>query len=253
MPETQFELLAAQQGPEPPPESYVETALFLAGQSAMRLINAGTVDRALDFFEQVVKRDGPLKLYARQQEAILKAKMGQEKEAVDLYEIIFASAGCRSRIAAGGALRKSRKSARFGSRQSQGPGMRPESGERRPHVCPVGLSMPFDVSSALAKSRRSTRRGTTLKLLGRGGGRAQCSAGGRLAANFDLRRGSWSISGIIRRAFVQAARIFEGKGRVEGGDRDLRQNGQDGRPAHRRCAEDRAGTAVAAFYLGVAV
>ncbi len=70
--ETQFVTLAQ----EAPASDYAETALFLAGQSAMQSINPGAVDRALKLFDEVVKRDGPLKLYARQQQAIVQAKLG---------------------------------------------------------------------------------------------------------------------------------------------------------------------------------
>ncbi len=83
--ETQFTLLA-QEKPDGP---YAEAALFLAGQSATREINAGAVDRALALFDQVVKRDGPLKLYARQQQAIVQGKLGKESEAVVLYDAIL--------------------------------------------------------------------------------------------------------------------------------------------------------------------
>ena len=83
--ETQFTLLAQEQ----PAGPYAEAALFLAGQSAMREINAGAVDRALALFDQVVKRDGSLKLYARQQQAIVQSKLGKESEAVVLYDAIL--------------------------------------------------------------------------------------------------------------------------------------------------------------------
>ena len=83
--ETQFALLAQEQ----PAGPYAEAALFLAGQSAMREINTGAVDRALALFDQVVKRDGPLKLYARQQQAIVQSKLGKESEAVVLYDAIL--------------------------------------------------------------------------------------------------------------------------------------------------------------------
>ena len=85
--ETQFTLLAQEQ----PAGPYAEAALFLAGQSAMREINVGAVDRALALFDQVVKRDGPLKLHARQQQAIVQSKLGRESEAVLLYDAILAA------------------------------------------------------------------------------------------------------------------------------------------------------------------
>ena len=83
--ETQLTLLAQEQ----PAGPYAEAALFLAGQSAMREINVGAVDRALALFDQVVKRDGPLKLHARQQQAIVQSKLGKESEAVVLYDAIL--------------------------------------------------------------------------------------------------------------------------------------------------------------------
>ncbi len=83
--ETQFTLIVQEQ----PTGRYAEAALFLAGQSAMREINAGAVDRALSLFDQVVRYDGPLKLYARQQQAIVQSKLGKESEAVVLYDAIL--------------------------------------------------------------------------------------------------------------------------------------------------------------------
>ena len=85
--ETQFTLLAQEQAAGP----YAEAALFLAGQSAMRSINPGAVDRALALFDQVVKLDGTLKLHARQQQAIVQSKLGHESEAVLLYDAILAA------------------------------------------------------------------------------------------------------------------------------------------------------------------
>ena len=85
--ETQFTLLAR----ENPASPYSETALFLAGQAATRWIDAGAVDRALALFDEVVKRDGPLKLYARQQQAIVQGKLGKENEAVVIYDAILAA------------------------------------------------------------------------------------------------------------------------------------------------------------------
>jgi TolA-binding protein len=85
--ETQFATLAQ----ESPTSGYAETALFLAGQSAMQSINSGSVDRALKLFDDVVKRDGPLKLYARQQQAIVQSKLGKEGEAVTLYDAILSA------------------------------------------------------------------------------------------------------------------------------------------------------------------
>jgi outer membrane protein assembly factor BamD (BamD/ComL family) len=85
--ETQFATLAK----ENPTGPYAENALFLAGQSAMKTINTGALDRALELFDRVVKLDGPLKLYARQQQAIVQSQIGKEVEAIKLYDIILAA------------------------------------------------------------------------------------------------------------------------------------------------------------------
>lgn len=80
--QTQFELLAH----ELPNSPYAESALFLAGQSALKTMNT---DSALDLFQEVVNRNGPLKLYARQQQAILKSRLGSEQQAITLYDNIL--------------------------------------------------------------------------------------------------------------------------------------------------------------------
>lgn len=81
---TQFETLAA----ESPTNPLAETALFLAGQSAMRSMN---VDRALELFDRVAKLNGPMKLYARQEQAIAETQLGKTSEAVILYDDILRS------------------------------------------------------------------------------------------------------------------------------------------------------------------
>jgi tetratricopeptide (TPR) repeat protein len=85
--ETQFTLLAE----ENPNSPYAETALFLAGQAATKWLDTGAVDRALRLFDEVVKRDGPLKLYARQQQAIVQSKLGRESEAVTIDDAILSA------------------------------------------------------------------------------------------------------------------------------------------------------------------
>lgn len=98
--ETQFAMLAE----ESPDSQYAETALFLAGQSAMGLAqNPGALDRALVYFDRVVQRDGPLKLYARQEQAIAQRRMRRDDEAIILYDLILTaqpSAGPELRHAA---------------------------------------------------------------------------------------------------------------------------------------------------------
>jgi tetratricopeptide (TPR) repeat protein len=81
--QTQFELIAS----EAPTSPLAETALFLAGQSAMRSMNGA--DRALELFERVAKLNGPLKFYARQEQAIAKTQTGKASEAIILYDDIL--------------------------------------------------------------------------------------------------------------------------------------------------------------------
>ncbi len=76
---------------EKPDGAHAEAALFLAGQSAMKLISADAIDRALGYFDDVARRNGPLKLYARQEQAIIQNRLGHETEAIDLYDIILAA------------------------------------------------------------------------------------------------------------------------------------------------------------------
>jgi tetratricopeptide (TPR) repeat protein len=83
--ETQLATLAR----EDPEGGYAETALYLAGQAAMRSINEGGVDRALEYFGQVVKREGPLKLYAREQQALVQRQLDREEEAIKIYNRIL--------------------------------------------------------------------------------------------------------------------------------------------------------------------
>ena len=86
--ESQFAALA-----DAPAGPYTEAALFLAGESAMKLINPGSVDRAFNFFDRVVKLEGSLKLYARQEQAIMQSRLEHEDQAIELYGIILSTAG----------------------------------------------------------------------------------------------------------------------------------------------------------------
>jgi tetratricopeptide (TPR) repeat protein len=72
-----------------PASPYAETALFLAGQCAMRSLNQGDMDRGLRYFDQVVERNGALKFYAREQQALVYVHLNKENEAVALYEYIL--------------------------------------------------------------------------------------------------------------------------------------------------------------------
>jgi tetratricopeptide (TPR) repeat protein len=82
--QTQFETLAH----EIPGSPFAEAALYLAAQSALKTMNT---ERALELFEEVKKFNGPLKNYALQQQAILKSRLGSNKEAIILYDNILAA------------------------------------------------------------------------------------------------------------------------------------------------------------------
>lgn len=65
-------------------------ALYLAGQCASGLLNPGSVDRALGYWDKVAQANGALRWEARYQQAAVKSRLGDEKEAVVLYDLILA-------------------------------------------------------------------------------------------------------------------------------------------------------------------
>jgi tetratricopeptide (TPR) repeat protein len=85
--ETQFATLAEENAGS----AYTEAALYLAGESAMKLINPGAVNRSLKFFDRVVELDGAFKLYARQEQAIVQSRLEHEDQAIVLYDLILAA------------------------------------------------------------------------------------------------------------------------------------------------------------------
>ena len=83
--ETQFATLLAQQ----PEGALAETAGYLAGQCAANLLNPGSVDRALTYWDEVARRTGPLRWRARYQQASVKCRLEQESEGVVLFDLIL--------------------------------------------------------------------------------------------------------------------------------------------------------------------
>ena len=69
--------------------AFVESALFLAGQCAMKLINSEALNRALELFGKVAERKGALEAHARLQQAIIKNKLGAEDDAVKIYDSLL--------------------------------------------------------------------------------------------------------------------------------------------------------------------
>jgi len=85
--QTQFETLVQ----EDPSGPLTDQALILAGQSSIKSMNPTGVQHALDLYDRVAKGAGPLKLYARQEEALVEFNRGHNKEAVIIYDDILNS------------------------------------------------------------------------------------------------------------------------------------------------------------------
>jgi tetratricopeptide (TPR) repeat protein len=85
---TQFETIAQESAPSP----LVEGAVFLAAESAMRMMSKESVGRAIELFDQVAKFDGPLKLQARFQQAVAQSRLGNDQDAIVLYDEVLAGA-----------------------------------------------------------------------------------------------------------------------------------------------------------------
>lgn len=83
----QFETLAKAQ----PAGPFAEKALYLAGQCAMKLINTEALNHGLELFDKVAERKGPLEAHARLQQAIIKNKLGDEQDAVKVYDAILSA------------------------------------------------------------------------------------------------------------------------------------------------------------------
>ncbi len=153
--ETQFTLLAR----ENPNGSYTETALYLAGQAATQWLDSSAVERALHLFDEVVKRDGPLKLYARQQQAIVQGRLGKQSEAVTIYDAILS------------AQPPADPELRFAAMCSKGDNLR-EMGRKDPAQFDAAVAV-YDALAALPEVTPSWRnqalykKGLTLVQLGR--------------------------------------------------------------------------------------
>lgn len=86
--QTQFELLA-QKSADP---ARTERALFFAAKSAMQMMGAESLERALILFGEVVKREGELKWAARNEQAAIERKLGKTQDALTLYDEVLRSA-----------------------------------------------------------------------------------------------------------------------------------------------------------------
>ena len=83
----QWELLSA----EFPDSPLSEVALFSAGHSARLTMQPGSLDRAIEIWGRVVDMDGELVLAAREQQGLAKLDLGQETEAVTVFDSILES------------------------------------------------------------------------------------------------------------------------------------------------------------------
>jgi outer membrane protein assembly factor BamD (BamD/ComL family)/predicted negative regulator of RcsB-dependent stress response len=83
--EAQFATLAEQQVNS----DLAETALYLAGQCASSLLNQGSVDRALAYWDKVAQGAGALRWKARYQQAAVKSRLGEEAEGAVLFDLIL--------------------------------------------------------------------------------------------------------------------------------------------------------------------
>ncbi|MDX2082338.1 MAG: tetratricopeptide repeat protein [Terrimicrobiaceae bacterium] len=84
----QFESLARRTAGTP----LEETALFLAGQSASKLLSADALDDALLLFEEVAALNGSLAQRARLEQAILQSARGRTAEAVVILDRVVSAA-----------------------------------------------------------------------------------------------------------------------------------------------------------------
>ncbi|HWL51444.1 MAG TPA: tetratricopeptide repeat protein [Chthoniobacteraceae bacterium] len=87
--QSQFEALAR----EDPASPLAGRALFLAGQSAMKSMDAGGIDRALVLFEEVAQKEtGELRFEARLQQALAQTLLERPAEAILLYDTVLEAA-----------------------------------------------------------------------------------------------------------------------------------------------------------------
>ncbi len=82
---TQFELLDKEQ----PDSPYADAALFFAGKAAMNLTSTEGLNAAIDLWDELAERAGPLAFAARQHQALAKRRLGQETEALSMIESLL--------------------------------------------------------------------------------------------------------------------------------------------------------------------
>lgn len=83
---TEFELV----GKEHPTSSYADTAQYFAGMSALSMMSDEGREAAINLWQELAERGGPLSVPARQQQALAKRRAGQEAEALKLLDSLLA-------------------------------------------------------------------------------------------------------------------------------------------------------------------
>ena len=83
---TQFEIVAR----DYPDSPYADTALFFAGRAAMVVGGADSLNTAIEIWEELADRGGPLAFEARHQQAVAKRREGSEEEALKVIESLLA-------------------------------------------------------------------------------------------------------------------------------------------------------------------
>lgn len=82
---TEFELVVK----EHPSSSYTDTALYFAGLSALSMLSDEGREAAINLWQELAERGGPLSIPARQQQALAKRRAGQETEALKLLDALL--------------------------------------------------------------------------------------------------------------------------------------------------------------------
>jgi hypothetical protein len=83
---TEFELVAKNH----PGSAYADTALYFAGMSALSMMSDEGREAAINIWQELAERGGPLSIPARQQQALAKRRAGQETESLKLLDSLLA-------------------------------------------------------------------------------------------------------------------------------------------------------------------
>jgi len=82
---TEFELVSKEAASSP----YADTALYFAGVSALSMMSEEGREAAIDLWQELAERGGPLSIPARQQQAMALRRAGKETEALKLIDVLL--------------------------------------------------------------------------------------------------------------------------------------------------------------------